>query len=54
MMYALKHKLFDKPVWCLMSYVFHRNDVGWLQIVTVDIKRIHFVDIVSIGIEIYF
>jgi hypothetical protein len=36
-----------------VSYVFHRNDVGRLQIVTVDIKRIHFVDIVSIGIEIY-
>jgi hypothetical protein len=31
----------------------HRIDVGRLQTVTVDIKRIHSVDIVSIGIEIY-
>ena len=36
-----------------VSYVFHRNDVGRLQTVTVDIKRIHSVDIVSIGIENY-
>jgi len=35
-----------------VSYVFHRNDVGRLQTVTVDINRIHSVDIVSIGIEI--
>ena len=34
-------------------YVFHRNDVDRLQTITVDIKRIHSVDIVSIGIEIY-
>ena len=36
-----------------VSYVFHRNDVDTLQTITVDIKRIHSVDIVSIGIEIY-
>ena len=36
-----------------VSYVFHGNDVGRLQTVTVDIKQIHSVDIVSIGIEIY-
>jgi len=36
-----------------VSYVFHRDDVGRLQTVTVDIKRIHSLDIVSIGIEIY-
>ena len=36
-----------------VSYVFHRNDVGRLQTVTVDIKQIHSVDVVSIGIEIY-
>jgi hypothetical protein len=36
-----------------VSYVFHGNDVGRLQTVTVDIKRIHSVDIVSIRIEIY-
>ena len=36
-----------------VSYVFHRNDVGRLQTVTVDIKLIHSVDIVSIGKEIY-
>ena len=35
-----------------VSYVFHRNDVGRIQMVTVDIKRIHSVDIVSIRIEI--
>jgi len=35
------------------NYAFHRNDVGRLQTVTVDIKRIHSVDIVPIGIEIY-
>jgi len=35
-----------------VSYVFYRNDVGRLQTVTIDIKRIHSVDIVSIGIEI--
>jgi hypothetical protein len=35
-----------------VSYVFHRNDVSLLQTVTVDIKRIHSVDVVSIGIEI--
>ena len=35
-----------------VSYVFHHNDVGRLQTVTVDIKRIHSVDIISIGIEI--
>jgi hypothetical protein len=34
-------------------YVFHRNDVDRLQTITVDIKRIHSVDMVSIGIEIY-
>ena len=32
----------------MLEYVFHRNDVGRLQTVTVDIKRIHSVDIVSI------
>jgi hypothetical protein len=31
-----------------VSYVFHRNDVGRLQTVTVDIKRIHSVDIVKL------
>jgi hypothetical protein len=36
-----------------VSYVFHCNDVGRLWMVTVDIKRIHSVDIVSLGIEIY-
>jgi hypothetical protein len=36
-----------------VSNVFHRNDVGKLQTVTVDIKRIHSADIASIGIEIY-
>jgi len=36
-----------------VSYVFHRDDVGRLQTVTVDIKRIHSLYIVSIGIEIY-
>ena len=36
-----------------VSYVFHRNDVGRLQTVTVDIKRMHSVDIISFGIEIY-
>jgi hypothetical protein len=36
-----------------VSDVFHRNDVDRLKTVTVDIKRIHSVDIVSIGIEIY-
>jgi hypothetical protein len=36
-----------------VSYFFHRNDVDRLQTITVDIKRIHSVDIVSIGIEIY-
>ena len=36
-----------------VSYVFHHIDVGRLQTVTVEIKRIHSVDIVSIGIEIY-
>jgi hypothetical protein len=36
-----------------VSYVFHRNNVDRLQTITVDIKRIHSVDIVSIGIEIY-
>ena len=36
-----------------VSYVFYRNDVDRLQTVTVDIKRIHSVNIVSIGIEIY-
>ena len=36
-----------------VSYVFHRNDFDRLQTITVDIKRIHSVDIVSIGIEIY-
>jgi hypothetical protein len=35
-----------------VSYVFHRNDVDRLQTVTVDIKQIHSVDIVSIGIDI--
>ena len=56
MLYALNHQVFDKPVRCLISsevsYVFHRNDAGRLQKVTIDIKRIHSVDIVSIGIEI--
>jgi hypothetical protein len=56
MMYALNLQVFDKPVRCLMSsevsYVSHRHDAGRLQKVTVDIKRIHSVDIVSIGIEI--
>ena len=32
-----------------VSYVFHRNDVGRLQTVTVDIKRNHSMDILSIG-----
>jgi hypothetical protein len=36
-----------------VSYVFHRHDVGRLQMVPVDFKRIHSVDIVSLGIEIY-
>jgi hypothetical protein len=36
-----------------VSYVFHRNDIDRLQTITVDIKRIHSVDIVSIGIGIY-
>jgi hypothetical protein len=31
-----------------VSYVFHRNDIDRLQTITVDIKRIHSVDIVSI------
>ena len=31
-----------------VSYIFHRNDVGSLQTVTVDIKRIHSVDIVAL------
>ena len=31
-----------------VSYVFHRNYVGRLQTVTVDIKQIHSVDIVSL------
>jgi len=35
-----------------VSYVCRRNDVSRLQTVTVDIKRLHSVDIVSIGIEI--
>jgi hypothetical protein len=35
-----------------VSYVFRRNDVGRLQTITVDIKLIHSVDFVSIGIEI--
>jgi hypothetical protein len=35
------------------NYAFHRNDVGRLKTVTVDIKRIHSVDIVTIGIKIY-
>jgi hypothetical protein len=35
------------------NYAFHRNDVGRLKTVTVDIKRIHSVDIVPIGIKIY-
>jgi transposase len=33
------------------NYAFHRNDVGRLKTVTVDIKRIHSVDIVPIGIK---
>ena len=36
-----------------VSYVCHRNDVDRLQMITVDIKRIHSVDIHSIEIEIY-
>jgi hypothetical protein len=35
-----------------VSFVFHRNDVGRLQTVTVHIEQIHSVDIVSIGTEI--
>ena len=35
------------------NYAFHRNDIGRLKTVTVDIKRIHSVDIVPIGIKIY-
>jgi hypothetical protein len=35
------------------NYALHRNDVGRLKTVTVDIKRIHSVDIVPIGIKIY-
>jgi hypothetical protein len=31
-----------------VSYVFHRNDVDTLQTITVDIKRIHSVDIGTI------
>ena len=55
MLCALNHQVLDKPVRCLMSlksdmYVFHHNDLGKLQTVTVDNKRIHLVDIVSIGI----
>jgi hypothetical protein len=34
-----------------VSYIFHRNDVGSLQTVTVDIKRIHSVDIVALCFE---
>jgi hypothetical protein len=54
MMYALNHQVFiNLSDVFKVSYVFHRIDVGRLQTVTVDIKRIHSVDIVSIGIEIY-
>jgi hypothetical protein len=35
-----------------VSFVFHRNDVGRHQTVTVHIEQIHSVDIVSIGTEI--
>ena len=34
-----------------VSYIFHRNDVGSLQTVIVDIKRIHSVDIVALCFE---
>ena len=56
MLYALTHRVFDKPLISDVfgvSYVIQRNDVDRLQTMTVDIKRIHSVDIVSIGIEIY-
>jgi len=55
---AVCYKSSDVRQTCLMSdvlevsYVFNCNDVGKIQTVTVDIKRIHSVDIVSIGIEI--
>ena len=56
MLYALNHRVFDKPLISdvfRVSYVIQRNDVDRLQTMTVDIKRIPSVDIVSIGIEIY-
>jgi hypothetical protein len=45
MLYALNHRVFDKPLISdvfRVSYVFHRNDVDGLQMGTVDIKWISF------------
>jgi hypothetical protein len=43
MLYALNHRVFDKPLISdvfRVGYVFHRNDVDGLQMGTVDIKKI--------------
>ena len=50
MLYVLNHQVFDKPVRSLMSL---KSVMSFIATISVDIKRIHSVDIVSIGIEIY-
>ena len=56
MRYALNHQVLDKPVKCLMSLKSVMSFIATMSVdlktVTVDIKQIHSVDIVSIGIEI--